>query len=96
MDNLSQGISAKDILHFQLKRDVVALYKRYLMTVEDLREDHQEMLRKLRAALPVQYHQMLLACDYFTDADRHDLVTIFLPVFRPCPRGAPRRRVLVA
>lgn len=62
MDN-----TASDILSFQLERATISLYKQFLITLEDVRDEHKEMLDKLRDKLPVEYHSLLDASDYFTD-----------------------------
>lgn len=57
----------KDYFVFQLKKDISDLFKSQLGDLEDLREEHLEMLRKLQDALPVDFLPVLLASDYFSD-----------------------------
>lgn len=61
MDN-----QANSLLNFQIRRDIVSLYKRFLTIVEDIRHDHQSMLQKLEKELPPQYHYLLRNGDYFS------------------------------
>ena len=63
MDNTD----AKGILSFQSARAVTQLFKRHLNSIEDLREAHNEMFRKLEKFLSPAAYQMLLASDYFSD-----------------------------
>ena len=65
MDETNQ---AKGILAFQVVRATTNLFKRHLTGIEDLREAHQEMLRKLKAHLSPAAFQMVLATDYFSDS----------------------------
>jgi hypothetical protein len=63
MDNTQ----AKGILTFQVARSTTQLFKRHLNSIEDLREAHNEMLRKLERGLSPAAYQMVLAADYFSD-----------------------------
>lgn len=63
----AQGISPKEILHFQLTRDVTSLYKHYLNALEDLRVEHLEMMKKIANMVSEDKLSALLASDYFTD-----------------------------
>lgn len=62
-----QDDKAADILNFQVKRDIVSLYKRFLMMVEDLRTEHSSMLHKIEEQVPSEYHKVIKMCDYFND-----------------------------
>lgn len=62
---------AKDLLRFQINRNIVVLYKRFLNTLEDVRNDHNIMLNKLDIALPREYNNTLNNVDYFSD-DKYD------------------------
>jgi len=58
---------AGEIIHFQMVRHVVLLYKRFLTTLEDNKESHEAMLEKLELMLPKEYHNLVRAADYFDD-----------------------------
>ena len=50
---------------FQLKRNIVNLYKRYIISTEDLKKDHLIFLKKLEdSGVP---RDLLNKLDYFTD-----------------------------
>ena len=50
---------------FQLKRNIVNLYKRYIISTEDLKKDHLIFLKKLEdSGVP---RDLLNKFDYFTD-----------------------------
>ena len=44
----------------------VTLFKEFLVTLEELAEEHDEALAKLAAALPSEYHTHLNLADYYT------------------------------
>jgi hypothetical protein len=54
----------KEFLLFQIHRNVISLYKRYLNLIEDLQEDHTNMLNKLNSKVD---QQTLKNVDYFDD-----------------------------
>jgi hypothetical protein len=54
----------KDLLTFQVHRNIVNLYKRYLNLVEDLQEEHLNMLNKLNSKID---QQTLKNVDYFDE-----------------------------
>jgi len=54
----------KEYLMFQIHRNVVNLYKRYLNLIEDIQEDHTNMLNKLNKEVDLQ---TLKNVDYFDD-----------------------------
>lgn len=59
-------INAKEALQFACQRHTVALFKEFLVTLEELAEEHDEALAKLAAALPAEYHPHLNLADYYT------------------------------
>jgi len=45
----------KEYLIFQIHRNIINLYKSHLLIIEDLRKDHDIMLKKLEDNLPKEY-----------------------------------------
>ncbi len=64
------NLNIKEILTFQVHRNVVNLYKRYLNLVEDLQEDHVSMLNKLNKKIDLE---TLKNVDYF-DENRYNYI----------------------
>lgn len=58
------NLKLKDLLAFQINRNIVNLYKRYLNLVEDLQEEHLNMLNKLNKKVDLE---TLKNVDYFDD-----------------------------
>lgn len=58
------NLKLKDLLAFQINRNIVNLYKRYLNLVEDLQEEHVNMLNKLNKKVDLE---TLKNVDYFDD-----------------------------
>jgi len=54
----------REFVYFQIQRNVIALYKRYINLVEDLQEDHINMLNKLNSKVDLE---TLKNVDYFDD-----------------------------
>lgn len=54
----------KEILLFQTQRNIILLYKRYLNLVEDLQEEHINMLNKLNKKVDLE---TLKNIDYFDE-----------------------------
>lgn len=63
---LGKGASVKDIISFQVHRNIVNLYKKYFELTEDLLRDHKVFLSKLQETTPD-----IESLDYFTDS-RYD------------------------
>lgn len=57
--------NVKVLLGFLIRRDIVSLYKLLLNVIEDLKQDHLVMLKKLESKLPKEYHYILKDADYF-------------------------------
>ena len=64
------NLNIKEILTFQVHRNVINLYKRYLNLVEDLQEEHIAMLNKLNKKIDLE---TLKNVDYF-DENRYNYV----------------------
>jgi hypothetical protein len=54
----------KDLLSFQTHRNIINLYKRYLNLIEDLQEEHLNMLNKLNSKID---QETLKNVDYFDE-----------------------------
>ena len=48
---MEQG-QLNELLEFQVNRNIINLYKTFLIMVEDLEEEHKRSFRKLKGALP--------------------------------------------
>lgn len=57
-------LKIKDLLSFQTHRNIINLYKRYLNIIEDLQEEHVNMLNKLNSKVD---QQTLKNVDYFDE-----------------------------
>jgi hypothetical protein len=57
-------LKLKDILTFQVHRNIINLYKRYLNLIEDLQEEHLNMLNKLNSKID---QETLKNIDYFDE-----------------------------
>jgi hypothetical protein len=64
------NLNIKEILTFQVHRNVVNLYKRYLNLIEDLQEEHISMLNKLNKKIDLE---TLKNIDYF-DENRYNYI----------------------
>ena len=47
-------------------RNIVALYKSFLVLMETVQVEHNDMLAKLKEVLPEKYHTNVDSCNYFT------------------------------
>jgi hypothetical protein len=54
----------KEFLLFQVQRNITSLYKRYLNLIEDIQEEHINMLNKLNSKID---QETLKNLDYFDD-----------------------------
>ena len=68
---LEKGASVKDIISFQVHRNIVNLYKRYFEITEDLLREHKAFISKLQdrelSSINVE------SVDYFTD-EKYDCI----------------------
>lgn len=60
----SQQNNIRDYILFQINRHIVNLYKRYLNLIEDLQEEHLNMLNKLNKKIDLE---TLKSLDYFDE-----------------------------
>jgi hypothetical protein len=67
-DPKAEGISFNDYLAFQVRRSIVNLYKFQLAVVEDMRQDHLSMLKKLESKVSKEFIKDI---DYF-NADKYN------------------------
>jgi len=58
------NFNIKDILSFQIHRNITNLYKRYLNLIEDIQEEHLNMLNKLNKKID---QETLKNIDYFDE-----------------------------
>jgi hypothetical protein len=58
------NLKLKDLLAFQINRNIINLYKRYLNLLEDLQEEHVNMLNKLNKKVDLE---TLKNVDYFDE-----------------------------
>lgn len=70
--NLTPGlpvysVEARDVLSFQIERNVKAIFWAYLAVLEDLGVDHDAAMSKLNDALPPEYKPYVKLADYLTD-----------------------------
>jgi|TARA_B110000495_G_scaffold155765_1_gene139150 hypothetical protein len=62
-------MNAEDMVRKYCERNTVALFKSFLMMIEDLQVDHQIHFGKLKYALPKEYHSLIDQSNYF-DQDK--------------------------
>ena len=62
------SVDPAEVLRFQIDRNIVVLFKTYLVMLEDLNKEHDAALGKLYNALPEQYKPFVDLADYFTDS----------------------------
>ncbi len=62
---MPKNIHLNEFVLFQLQRNIVNLYKKYIILTEDLRRDHSVFLRKLKEAGVSE--ELLNKLDYFDD-----------------------------
>ena len=60
-------MDAEGIFKKHCQRNTVALFKGFLMMLEDLQKEHQINFDKLRNNLPEDYDALLDQADYFCD-----------------------------
>ena len=65
---MEQDPKLKEFILFQINRNIILLYKRYLNLVEDLQEEHVNMLNKLNKKVDLE---TLKNVDYF-DENRYN------------------------
>ena len=59
--------SERELLEFQILRNITNLYKSFLVLVEDLSEDHKAQFEKLKKALP-EHEKLLSQAEYLDEA----------------------------
>ena len=58
-------IDPEDLVSDVYKKNTKLLFKSFLILIEDLHRDHLINFKKLRDALPEEYHALLNQADYF-------------------------------
>lgn len=61
---MNNNPKVKDYVSFQIHKSLVNLYKKYLILIEDLREDHDNMVDKISDKID---ENVLKNIDYFDD-----------------------------
>lgn len=61
---MDQDPKIKEFILFQINRNIILLYKRYLNLLEDLQEEHVNMLNKLNKKVDLE---TLKNVDYFDE-----------------------------
>jgi len=64
---MEQG-KLKELLEFQINRNIINLYKSFLVMLEDMHDQHDNNFNKLKRALPRDQH-LIDQADYW-DEDR--------------------------
>jgi hypothetical protein len=54
----------REFVYFQMQRNIISLYKKYINLIEDLQEDHINMLNKLNSKIDLE---TLKNVDYFDE-----------------------------
>lgn len=62
-----QGPEPKDVLRFQIQRNITNLFKFELQLLEDLKQEHVEAMDKLKVALSPEQAKYVDLANYFTD-----------------------------
>jgi hypothetical protein len=60
----------KEYLQFQLNRNIINVYKKYFEIVDDLRQEHLSLIRKVSDATSPEFAKNI---DYF-NADRYNYI----------------------
>lgn len=63
---MEQG-KLKELLEFQINRNIINLYKHFLIIIEDVQDQHKNNFEKLKTALP-ENEQLISQADYFDDS----------------------------
>lgn len=62
---MNNNQKVKDYVSFQIHKSLVSLYKKYLILIEDIREDHENMIYKINEKID---KNTLKNIDYFDDS----------------------------
>jgi len=63
---MDQG-QLKELLEFQINRNIINLYKSFLIMMEDMHDQHDNNFRKLKQALPEEI-DLIDQADYWDDS----------------------------
>ena len=75
------------ILRFQVQRNCKNLFKRFLEILERVKDEHDEGMDKLRAALPAQHKNYVDLADNLSDVKMDGLRKEVLGAGNDCIRG---------
>ncbi len=76
----------KNIVRFQVNRNIINLYKSFLIMLEDLEYEHQTHFQKLKDKFPDTYHDLLDQADYLTEEKLEHLRKRILDSGNHCAR----------
>jgi hypothetical protein len=62
----NEFFTREEIDHFQVKRNIISLYKAFLIILEDLEAEHAQHFDKLYEAFP-DHQDTISQADYFTE-----------------------------
>jgi hypothetical protein len=75
----------REILEFQVLRNITGLYKSFLNLVEDLSHDHNHEFKKLKEAMP-EHKKILTQAEYLDEAQLNFLRKKILDMGNDCRR----------
>jgi hypothetical protein len=87
MDKYESDNKAEEMFRFQVRRNIVSLFKRFLENVEALGDCHQESMDKLKELLPEEYKKYVNLAEYFTPAREEALRKQILDAGNDCIRN---------
>lgn len=67
-----------EFLQFQIRRQIINLFKKELELNEDLKRQHDDMIQKIKNSVPSEYHKIIDAANYYTDKRTQDVRKIIL------------------
>jgi len=75
-----------DIFKYQVKRNIVSLYKSFLIQLEDVKKEHDKSIEKLKKSLPNEAYMVDLA-DYLDEEDLQEMRKKILDNGNDCIRN---------
>lgn len=84
MENKS---NAEALLLFAVHKNISALFKSFLSTLENITADHDESLLKLHSSLPPEYKKFVELADYLSESKCSRLRKIILDNGNDCYRS---------
>lgn len=62
-----EKVKLKELLEFQVNRNIINLYKSFLIILEDIQDEHRNNFEKLKDAMP-ENSQLINQADYWDDS----------------------------